>query len=73
MSGILVGIPNYASAYLLLGALKRLPALLVYPAVSAGTLLVILVLSSILFQEQLTRRMLGGVCMILAALVLLNL
>ena len=73
LGGILVGIPNYASAYLLLGALKRLPALLVYPAVSAGTLLVILILSSVLFQEQLTRRMLGGVCMILMALVLLNL
>ena len=71
-SGILVGIPNYASAYLLLAALNRLPALLVYPVVSAGTLLVILVLSALLFQERLTRRMSVGVVMILAALVLLN-
>lgn len=71
-SGILVGIPNYFSASLLLGALNYLPALLVYPVCSAGSLVMILLLSRLFFKEELTRRAAAGIVMIIAALVLLN-
>lgn len=72
-AGIAVGIPNYFSSYLLLLALQRLPAFLVYPAFSAGTILLVMLLSALLFRERPGRRQLGGIGLILTALVLLNL
>ena len=71
--GIVVGIPNFFSSRLLLEALTKLPAFLVYPCYSVGAILVISVASFILFRERLNRRQLGAVGMILGALVLLNL
>ena len=73
LSGIAVGIPNYYSAAMLLKALDRLPAILVYPFSSAGSLVLIILLSGLLFRERLRSRTLFGVLMILVSLVLLNL
>lgn len=72
-AGIAVGVPNYFSSYLLLAALQRLPAFLVYPVFSTGTILLVLLLSALLFRERLNRRQVLGMGLILAALVLLNL
>ena len=71
--GVLVGIPNFLSSRLLLAALTKLPAFLVYPSYSMGVILVISVASFFLFRERLNRRQMGAAGMILAALVLLNL
>lgn len=71
--GVLVGVPNFLSSRLLLAALTRLPAFLVYPSYSVGVILVISVASFFLFQERLNRRQMGAAGMILGALVLLNL
>ena len=71
--GVLVGIPNFCSSRLLLAALTQLPAFLVYPAYSVGTILVISLVCFLLFREKLNRRQLAGGAMILGALVLLNL
>lgn len=71
-AGILVGIPNYFSSLLLLLALERMPALVVYPAASTGTILLVTVLSALLFRERISRRQAAGMVLILAALVLLN-
>ena len=71
-AGILVGIPNYFSSLLLLLALERMPALVVYPAASTGTILLVTVLSALLFHERISRRQAAGMVLILAALVLLN-
>ncbi len=71
-AGVMVGIPNYFSASLLIAALRELPSLLVYPSFSVGSLLVILALSRILFGETITRKELSGIVLILAALVFLN-
>ena len=65
--------PNFLSSRLLLAALTRLPAFLVYPCYSVGVILVISAASYVCFQERLNRRQLGAAGMILAALVLLNL
>lgn len=72
-SGILVGIPNFYSSYLLLRALQRLPASVTYPTYSTGTILLVMVLSALLFRERLQKRQLPGMLLLLAALVLLNL
>lgn len=72
-AGILVGIPNYFSSYLLLRALQSLPASLAYPTYSAGTILLVLLLSALLFRERLSGKQIPGILLILTALVLLNL
>ena len=71
--GILVGIPNYFSAKFLLGALETLPAVIVYPVYSVGSILVVTLAGVLLFRERLEKRQWIGLAAILAALVLLNL
>ena len=71
--GVLAGVPNFLSSRLLLAALTRLPAFLVYPSYSVGVILVISVASFLFFRERLNTRQLGAAGMILAALVQLNL
>jgi drug/metabolite transporter (DMT)-like permease len=72
-AGVLVGVPNYFSSYLLLRALQALPATVVYPSYSTATILLVLALSALLFRERLTKRQWPGVLLILIALALLNL
>lgn len=72
-AGILAGIPNYFCSYFLLKALTGLPAMLVYPAFSVGTILLVTGAGALLFRERLGRRQWMGLAMILTALVLLNL
>ena len=72
-SGITVGLPNYFSSFMLLRALVTLPALLVYPVFSTGSIVVVMLVSTLLLKERITRRQLLGIALILAALVLLNL
>ncbi len=71
-AGILLGIPNYYSAYFLLHALERLPAYLVYSMCSTGVILLVLALSALFFHERLGKRQMIGMLCILIALVLLN-
>jgi drug/metabolite transporter (DMT)-like permease len=71
-AGILVGIPNYFSAALLLKALNGIPAFIVYPVFSSGTILIVTFVSSLFFHEKLTRRQAAGVILVLIAIVLLN-
>ena len=71
-AGILVGIPNYYSSYLLLRSLQALPATVAYPTYSTATILLVLALSALFFRERLTKRQWPGILLILAALALLN-
>lgn len=70
LAGILVGIPNYFSAALLLEALNGIPAFIVYPVFSSGTILIVTLISSLFFREKLTRRQAAG--LVLVSVVLLN-
>lgn len=71
-AGILVGIPNYFSSALLLSALKGLPAFMVYPSFSAGTVLLVTLVGTLVFRERPGVRAWIGLGLIAAALVLLN-
>lgn len=73
ISGIFVGIPNYFSTSLLLAAVTRLPAYLVYPCFSVGTILIVSFVSVLLLKDRMTKRQGFGCGLILVALVLLNL
>ena len=72
-AGILVGIPNYFSSVLLLKALDGIPAFIVYPVFSSGTIVIVTLVSLLLFGEYLNKRQLTGLLMILVSIVLLNL
>jgi len=54
--GAMVGLPNLFSSYFLIDALEKLPASLVFPAFSAGSILLITVLSHVIFKEQLFKK-----------------
>ena len=73
LAGGFVGIPNYFSSILLLAALVRLPAVMVYPGFSIGTILLVAVFSSVVLRERLTRRSKAGLLLIMISLLLLNL
>ncbi|MBQ4424530.1 MAG: EamA family transporter [Lachnospiraceae bacterium] len=72
-AGILVGIPNYFSSFFLLKALLTLPADVVYPVFSVGSILIVMTAGILFFRERLGRRQVYGLVLILGALVLLNL
>ena len=70
--GLAIGLPNYLSSFFVLGALREMPAVIVYPTYSAGTIIAVTLVGLLAFREQLDRRKLIALGMILAALVLLN-
>jgi len=70
--GVLVGIPNFFSAKFLLMALGQLPAVIVYPTFSVGSILVVTLAGICLFKERLRRSQWAALALILVALVLLN-
>ena len=70
--GLLIGIPNFFSAKFLLAALDTVPAVIVYPVSSVGTILVMTLAGVLIFTERLEKRQWLALGMILGALVLLN-
>ncbi len=74
LSGVAVGFPNYFStSALLLASVSRLPAFIVYPSFSVGTILVVSFVSVLVLGDPISRRQIGGCGIILVALALLNL
>ena len=70
--GLLIGIPNFFSAKFLLGALKDIAAVVVYPVYSVATILTVTVTGILVFRERLEKKQWMALEMILVALVLLN-
>lgn len=70
--GFGVGIPNYFSAKFLLASLNSVPAVIVYPTFSVGTILMVTLAGVLLFKETLSKRQWTAIGVILVALVLLN-
>ena len=70
--GALLGIPNYYVARFLLRAVESLPAVIVYPSFSVGTIVVTTAAGVLLFREKISRRQGVAIGVILVALVLLN-
>ena len=70
--GCLIGIPNCLSAKFLLPALERMPAVIVYPTYSVGTIMLVTLVGVAAFGEKLQKKQWLAMLLILAALVLLN-
>ena len=71
-AGIAVGIPNYYASFLLLLALVALPAIIVYPINSTGSILIVMAVDALVFHQKYTKRQWLGIVLVLAAMVLLN-
>jgi len=71
--GMMIGIPNFMGARFVLKALETVPAVIVYPARSVGTIVVIMLFGTLLFKERLGRQQIVAMGVILVSLVLLNL
>ncbi|MBQ7137437.1 MAG: EamA family transporter [Clostridia bacterium] len=72
LCGLALGVPNYMSARFLLWALREVPAVVVYPSFSVGTIIVVTLVGMFCFREQVEKRKLAALGLILGALVLLN-
>ena len=70
--GTLIGIPNFFSAKFLLGALTKLPAVVVYPSFSVATMLIVTLTGVVVFKERLSKVQWAALAAIIAALILLN-
>lgn len=73
LCGLVLGVPNYMSARFLLWALNDVPAVVVYPSFSVGTIVLVTLVGVLGFREKLETRKIAALVMILGALVLLNL
>ena len=71
-AGLVLGVANYYSSYLLLAALTVLPGYLVYTIFSVGTIILVTLVSIPAFGEKLSPKQTAGIAVILTALVLLN-
>ena len=72
ISGILIGLPSYFVSRFLLMSLHEVPATIVYPAYSVGTIIVVTLVGVIFFKEKLSIKKIISIFMILVALILLN-
>ena len=70
--GTLIGVPNFFAAKFLLAALTKLPAVVVYPSFSVGTMLLVTLTGVAVFRERLSKVQWIALAAILGALVLLN-
>ena len=70
--GAAIGIPNFFSSKFLLGALADLPAVVVYPSFSIGTMLITTLVGVCFFKERLGKLQWLALAIIVAALFLLN-
>ena len=71
--GLMIGVPNFLGARFVLRALETVPAVVVYPSRSVGTIVVITIVGTVLFKERLSRQQFVAMGVILVSLVLLNL
>lgn len=71
--GVCIGIPNYYSARFMLQSLAHIPATVVYPSYSVGSIVLVAIAGVVLFKEKIGKRKLIALGMILVALALLNL
>lgn len=71
-AGLIAGIPNYFSSYLLLKALTSIPAFVVYSLYSTITIVLVSLVSFLVFKERLGKHTWAAMGIILVALILLQ-
>ena len=67
-----IGVANFFCSKLLLAAVNRLPAVVVFPTFSVATMLIVTTVGVLFFRERLGKRQWTAFGAIIAALILLN-
>ena len=70
--GVMLGIPNAFSSLFLLWSLASVPASVAFPVFSCGTILLLTMIGHLIFRETLEKRQQLSLCLVLTALVCLN-
>ena len=70
--GTVMGVPNFFASKFLLLSLKSLPAVVVFPSFSIGTMLLASLVGVVFYKERLTKLQWIALTTIVAALLLLN-
>jgi drug/metabolite transporter (DMT)-like permease len=70
--GIAIGVPNFFASKFLLLSLKNLPAVVVFPSFSIGTMLLATLAGVVFYKERLSKLQWAALTTIVAALLLLN-
>lgn len=70
--GVILGLLNYASILFLLGAVARIPGIVVFPTVAASVVVGGTVLGTVIWREKVATINLIGVALAAAGVVLLN-
>jgi multidrug transporter EmrE-like cation transporter len=73
LTGLVVGIPNFFASFFLINALSALPASVVFPSYSAGSIALICIGGRVFFNEKLTRKEVASILTTMTALLLINL
>lgn len=71
--GAITGVPNTFILYFSIKAVESLPAYIVFPAYSAGVILLVNVVNYFIFKEKLSREEKIATVMVAVALILINL
>lgn len=69
--GTAIGIPNLLSSFFLIRALTKIPAAIAFPAFSAGSILIVVAVSRIIFKEAIHLRQSIGIAATVIALILI--
>lgn len=72
-TGFLLGVPNVFSTIFLLGALNQLPAMIVYPVMNIGVILMTTVSAYLIWTERLNKFGIAAIVLGTAAILLLGL
>ncbi|OQX95976.1 hypothetical protein B6I21_02620 [candidate division KSB1 bacterium 4572_119] len=70
--GMILGVPNVFSTFFLLSALARLPAIIVYPVVNIGIILLTTISAAIIWKEKLDSYGIGALTFGVIAIVFLG-
>jgi len=71
--GIGLGIPNYFASWFTVTALTELPSYIVFPSVTAATVMLIALIGRVFFKEDIGRWGLVGILLTLLSIVAINL
>jgi drug/metabolite transporter (DMT)-like permease len=73
LPGVVLGICNSAANRLIMSSLETLPSIVVYPSLSAGSLVFTILFALLIWKERITRLEMIGVALTFAAILLINL
>jgi len=71
--GILLGIPNYFASFFVVGALEELPSFIVFPTITASTVMLIALIARFFFRETIGKLGLVGIGLTIASVIAVNL